>query len=183
MNFIKKFSIGFVVLSIVLAIARVPVVSAETAMSDAHVEKIRTNCVSTQNTLNRLHAADALLRVNRGQAYESISVKLMASMNSRIALNRLDGRDMLNIAVTYEKELADFRTSYQTYEQNMTQLLKIDCVKQPVTFYDKVAVVRQQRVSVHDHVVKLHQYIWDYKTAFDVFSIQFKTQAKQASES
>lgn len=178
---IKKSSIVLVAFALFMAVSGAPLASAETIMSDAHVEKIRTNCLTAQNTLNRLHAADALLRVNRGQVYESISVKLMASMNSRIALNRLDGRDMVAVAANYEQELVNFRSSYQNYEQNMSQLLKLDCAKQPVTFYDQVAVARKQRGLVHDHVLKLHQYIAEYKAAFDVFSIQFQT--KQADKS
>lgn len=177
MSTIRQSGIVFVILTLFLTMVIAPLASAQTTMSDVHVKKIKANCLAAQNTLSRLHAADALLRVNRGQVYESISVKLMASMNSRIALNRLDGRDMVAVAASYEQELVDFRASYQDYEQNMTQLLKLDCAKQPVTFYDQVAVTRQKRTVVHDHVVKLHQYITEYKSAFDIFSVKFKTQA------
>ena len=108
----------FAVLTLSVAVTAAPLAAAQTVMSDAHIEKIKANCLVAQNTLSRLHAADALLRVNRGQVYESISVKLMASMNSRIALNRLDGRDMVAVAASYEQELVDFRASYREYEQN-----------------------------------------------------------------
>ena len=155
-----------------------PSVSAEDDLSEAHLNRIRTNCVAAKNSLNQLHANDALLRVNRGQMYEAISVKLMASMNSRIALNRLDGGEMVKITADYNRQLEEFRSSYQVYEQALSRLMRIDCAKKPAEFYSQVGSVRDLREEVNENVKLLHDGIKEYKAAFDKFSSEFKGEDK-----
>lgn len=143
-------------------------------MSEAHIERIRANCVDVKATLSQLHASDALLRVNRGQLYESISTKLMATLNSRVSLSRLDSTQLVTVSSSYERELAAFRVNYQVYEQQMSDLLKLDCTKQPVAFYDAVAIARDKRTEVHENVTAITKEIANYKVAFDAFEKQYK---------
>jgi hypothetical protein len=148
---------------------------AESApMTEAHIARIRANCVDAQSTLRQLHASDALLRVNRGQLYESISTKLMAPFNSRVSLNRLDGVSLVAVAATYESQLTYFRLSYQQYEEAMSGILKINCTNQPVAFYDSVADARAKRKKVHESTVALHNTIGEYKKEFETFAKQFE---------
>lgn len=151
-------------------------------MSEAHIERIRSNCTDVKATLSQLHASDGLLRVNRGQIYDSISTKLMATFNSRASLNRLDATQLVTVASLYERELAAFRTDYKAYEQQMSDILKIDCTKQPVAFYDAIAQARDKRIKVHQHVVALTKQINDYKAAFDAFEKQYLTSLQSVQE-
>lgn len=152
--------------------------AASPLMSEAHIERIRSNCTEVQATLAQVHASDALLRVNRGQLYESISTKLMATFNSRASLNHLDAAQLVTVSSMYERELTAFRTDYQAYEQQMSGILKIDCTKQPVAFYDAVAQARDKRLKVRQHVVVLTKQISDYKAAFDEFEKQYLSSLK-----
>lgn len=151
-------------------------------MGEAHIERIRANCSDAQATLSQLHASDALLRVNRGQVYESLSTKLMATFNSRVALNRLDATQLVTVSSLYERQLTTFRTDYQSYEQQMSDILKIDCTKQPVAFYDAIASARNKRAKVHQDVVDLTKQINDYKTAFDAFEKQYLASLEETSK-
>ena len=85
----------------------------EESISPAQIERIKSNCVDAKSNLNQIHASDGLLRVNRGQLYESISTKLMAPLNSRMVLNRIDTKDFLSLATKYDRHLSEFRTEYQ----------------------------------------------------------------------
>lgn len=143
-------------------------------MTDEHIARIKANCSAAKVTMSRLHASDALLRVNRGQLFESISTKLMAPFNSRVALNQLDSGKLVSITSGYGKELDGFRTDYQHYEEAMSQLLQLDCEKQPVTFYDGVANVRTKRAAVHARAEALQKATRDYKEAFEAFAVSFK---------
>lgn len=142
-----------------------------TPMTEAHIARIKENCVDAQATLTQLHTSDALLRVNRGRVYEAVATKLMVPLNSRIAANQLDGTSLVAIFGTYEKELIEFRTRYQAYEQSMSDMLRINCTNQPVSFYDKVNETHAKRQLVHESVVELHGAINDYKAAFEVFAL------------
>ncbi|MEP7204956.1 MAG: hypothetical protein ABI716_02065 [Candidatus Saccharibacteria bacterium] len=144
-----------------------------TPMTEEQIGRIRVSCLSAKSSLNRLHATDALLRVNRGQIYESMSTKLMTQFNSRVTRNHFDAKDLTSVTESYGAALTDFRADYMKYEVQLANTLNIDCSKEPVSFYDAVAVARINRAQVHADVVKLHQSIDDYSAAFNTFSTTF----------
>lgn len=150
-------------------------VSAQSVpMTDQQIKLIRDNCVSTESTLNQLHSSDALLRVNRGQTYESISTKLMERFNSRIASNSLNNTGLLSITNSYGTLLDSFRAHYISYEKQLTSAVSIDCSKQPVAFYDAIAQARIGRDQVHIDVLRLNQLIDQYGAAVDQFGKDYQ---------
>lgn len=163
--------------SIVLSMAALmlltgPIVRAEDqslVLTDEQIALIKTNCVDVQSTLERVHASDALTRVNLGQRYETISTKLMAPLNSRIALNRLDNVELTKTTVDFNTELDNFRTLYQQYEQTTLRAIQINCVNQPVSFYDTITLARNHRAAVHESVVKMSGLLKQYGTQFEAF--------------
>lgn len=151
---------------------------SDVPMTEAHIARIRSNCVEAQSQLQQLNVSDALLRVNRGQLYESISTKLMAPFNSRIALAKLDGADLVSSTVEYEKMLNTFRSDYQLYAESLSQTLVIKCKDQPVSFYDSVRSSRDKRSKVAADVVALQALINKYKNNFEAFAIKVGITAK-----
>lgn len=143
-------------------------------MTEAHIARIRANCIETKSTLQQIHATDAGLRVNRGQIYESIATKLMAPLNSRLVLNRLDSDTFLTIADEYEQQLQAFRLQYQQYEEAMSATLRINCVNQPVAFYDSVTDTRTKRQATHDATIQLHKTIEKYGLEVKNFADNFE---------
>lgn len=139
-------------------------------MTEEHIARIRNNCLDTQSILTQLHATDAGLRVDRGQIYESIATKLMGPFNSRLVLNRLNEETLLSTASEYERQLQTFRLRYQQYEEAMSATLRMNCVNQPVAFYDSVTDTREKRRLTHDSVVELHRTIQKYSAAVEVFA-------------
>lgn len=150
-------------------------------ISDAQINLIKTNCVSVKDTLNRIHASDALLRVNMGQIYESISTKLMDGFNGRVVGNNLNGIDLVSISSKYEQALDKFRSDYIGYEEKMSTAMSIDCNKQPVSFYDSIASARTHRKQVSDDVQELNQLIKNYKKAVDEIEKDFRLLNEKAS--
>lgn len=171
----KRFTILLVVsVSIFLGLSTVQAVRAQEAMSEAQLDKIRQNCVTVQGSLHQLHASDALMRVNRGQLYELISTKLMAPLNSRIALNRLSGLDMASTTLEYDKELSSFRASYKVYEESMSRTMKTDCVSKPAEFYENLVLTRERRQVVHEDTRSLSNLLEQYKAEFEAFAKEFE---------
>ena len=170
---LKQLIIG-ISLAIVASGVIVGIVSAAPQpMTDAQISQIKSSCVTAKNTIARLHANDALLRVNRGQMYESMTTKLMAHFNARVDSNHLDSKDLETVTQHYNTALTTFRTDYQAYEESLSNALNIDCTNEPVTFYDAVADARTKRSQVHVDVIKLNQYIDDYSAAFNTFTTNF----------
>jgi hypothetical protein len=159
--------------AVMTALFMQPIVLAQsTPMTEAHIQRIRANCVDAQSVLAQLHASDALLRVNRGQLYESISTKLMTPFNSRVVLNKLDGARLVSQSAAYERQLDEFRTNYKSYEEVMSKALRINCSNEPVAFYDAVTDARAKRQVVHQTTVTLQKTIQNYKTEFEAFAQQ-----------
>lgn len=153
--------------------------SSGAAMTDSHIQIIKQNCKAASRAIQQIHANDGPLRVNRGQAYDSISTKLMTPLNSRLIVNKLDASALVKTTAQYDKVLGEFRENYRKYDNQMSSVLGIDCVRQPVRFYDAVTTARQLRSVVHGNVAKLHDLIGDYGSSFTTFRAQFSSgQAK-----
>lgn len=146
----------------------------DSTLTDSKIVQIRNRCSEIKVTLTRVHANDALLRVNRGQLYERLSTKLAAPLNSRIALNRLDGSSLLSVTSSYELNLNEFRTRYQAYEEQLSTTMRTDCVKQPASFYDNLQLARDKRRLVYESTQKLAGNIADYKQAFTEFAKSYR---------
>lgn len=143
-------------------------------LSQDHKQRIAASCTSAISSLSQLHRSDALLRVDRGQLYEFIGTKLMARLNSRLALNSLDAGDLVAIAARYDKALQNFRDTYKIYEERLSSVLKIDCTKQQEAFYYGVADVRVKRAAVYQRIKDLNDNAFDFHKAFGKFSQEYQ---------
>lgn len=145
-----------------------------TQLSPQQVEHIRSNCTTAKSTLTQLHASDALLRVNRGQIYESMASKLMDPFNSRLNNNRLDSKATTVVSTSYRSALDTFRVDYKNYEEKLSKAIRIDCSNNPETFFYTVEEARALRNKVHEDVGKLHLLIDDYRVAVGDFLLNFE---------
>jgi hypothetical protein len=154
---------------ILLSFSTVPSVFAQVSLTEAQRQVIRSNCVTIKNSLNQLHASDALLRVNRGQVYESMGSKLMSNFNARLRSNDRDIRGLEVVSGNYQTALTKFREDYRTYEEQLSATIRIDCSAEPDEFHAAVLDSRMKRQTVHQDVLKLHRLIDDYRSAVDDF--------------
>lgn len=138
-------------------------------ITDAQITAIRTHCTDIRGALNRLQQTDTLLRYNRGQLYRTIVDKLMSPLNQRIASNQLDGAELVATTAQYNKEYQVFFDAYKNYDIELSQLLSIDCTKQPTSFYGKLSDVREKRIKLHESSVKIIELATQYKGQYDIF--------------
>jgi len=161
------FSIGLLALS-----THTPATAED--LTPDQVEQVKANCVSIKNSLNQLHASDALLRVNRGQMYEAMAGKLMENFNNRLAINSLDNKAMTTVTTNYRTALNTFRLDYIAYEQKLSAAIRIDCTSQPNSFHKTVEEARKLRDTVHGDVIKLHRLIDDYRSSVGDFLMNYE---------
>jgi len=161
-------------LAVLFGLSAQTVHAQSTALTSDQVQRIRSNCTSIKSTLNQLHASDALLRVNRGQVYESMASKLMSPFNSRLSNNRLDAKATSAVTASYRTALDSFRDDYKSYEEKLSSAIKIDCINQPELFYNTIEQARINRAKVHDNVTRLHRYIDDYRSAVGDFLLNYE---------
>lgn len=171
----------YLVLALTIAVS--PVARAEEATSllltDGQIGLIRANCLDVQSTLQRLDANDALARYNLSQQYNIISSKLMAPMNSRLALTKLNGVAPLQTAVDFDAQVNQFKSAYQQYEETIQRALKMNCKDQPVAFFDTIAMARDQRARVHQTITKINTLIEQYRVQIEAIQKAFVTSGVQ----
>lgn len=161
-------------LTILLGFAAQTAHAQSTTLSQEQIEHIRSNCVTIKSTLSQLHASDALLRVNRGQMYESMVSKLMDPFNSRLSNNRLDAKATSVVTTGYRTSLDAFRTDYKNYEEKLSKAIRIDCANDPQALYTAVEEARVLRAKVHEDVLKLHRSIDDFRSAVGDFLLNYE---------
>lgn len=145
-----------------------------TPLTSEQISLIRKNCQNVKTTLDRLHASDALLRVNRGQAYETLSTRLMEPFNNRLGNNNLDNKAMVTVAGSYRTTLDKFRNDYRLYEQKLSEAIKIDCQSRPEAFHNTLEQARDNRKKLHESVVRLHRLVDDYKLSINDFMMNYE---------
>lgn len=143
-------------------------------LTEEQKAKIQANCLSIQGTLNQLKSSDALLRVNRGQIYESVGTKLMNNFNARLSNNSLDNKGLVAVTEQYQTALTSFRTNYRTYERQLSTAIKIDCKTDPVAFHTAILDAREKRAVVFADVQRMNRSIDDYRSGVNDFLINFE---------
>ena len=178
MDGMKRIISTLLLLAALAGFAVVSPVAAQTAesLSDAHSARIKNNCQSAIAILGQIRTNDGPVYVNRNQAYFSISDKLIARLNSRLALGRYDTTPLVKIAGDYNQSLTDFRAAYKRYNDAMVELTRMNCSQRPTDFYAKAEEVRELRQKVHEVVEKLRGLIADYRQAVEAFRLEHASQ-------
>lgn len=164
---------GIILIATLIVLACQPV-RAEGALilTDAQISGIQENCRKSKAALEQLHTADTLLRVNLGQRYENMSLRLMAPLNARIVGNNMDGVDLTKLTVQYNQAIKQFSSDYSKYDATVNQALKTDCAKDPIMYYQRIEQARSDRASVHKSADTANGLLGQYKTAFEAFTAE-----------
>ncbi len=138
------------------------------------VDRLQAQCDTIIATLRRLHTNDALLRVNIGQSYNAISARLMARLNSRLALNRIDSSKFVEIANRFDEERDRFSSAYSEYETALSSLVRIDCKTRATEFYAALLESRDARTKLSNSVKTMNDNIREYRVAVEVLQQELK---------
>jgi hypothetical protein len=160
----KKNLVKVYVALVVLSIVMMSSANAITVLSAEAIDSISKECISIKSALQRTKQADRPLRVGLSRHYESISRRLMSPLNSRIALNSIDGVELAKIKVDFDDKLGNFREKYSDYELSLDSTLGIDCEKNPVEFYNSLVGARTLRAGVNELTVELSDLANNYRT-------------------
>ena len=101
-------------------------------------------------------------------------------MNSRIALNKLNGIDLTKTTVDFDHQIGQFRSSYQRYEQIMSHIAQTDCQDKPADFYMDIERARYYRGDVRKAVVEFEKLIKQYSSQIDKLDLSKTGLSSQA---
>ena len=168
-------SLAFCLVALALMI---PVESAKaqpaTPNPQTQIDNLKWRCDSVQSTIRRLHTTDGLLRVNIGQVYNDISFQLMAKLNGRLAVNRVDSAKLVEITNEFESGREEFSEAYNDYEESVASLLKLNCQKNTAEYYAQLMVARDMRQKLAVSVEELNDTVVDYQVAVEQLKEQIR---------
>lgn len=174
MKSLYRLAIITIIATVFLSVVSLTKVNAQSEVTKEQLDHISANCLIIKDSLNQLHASDALLRVNRGQLYEAINLRLMDRFNARVGNNGYDSRGLNLISSNYMTALNLFRSNYQAYERQLSAAIKIDCTKQPAEFHVAIESARTLRVKLNGNIKNLNRYIDDYRSGVNDFLINYQ---------
>jgi hypothetical protein len=167
-------------LSAFLVVTSSPMVRAETTepLTDQHIAAIRVGCADALQGILQVQRTEAATRVNRGREYESL-LRLVASFNSRVVLNKLDAPALTSTASRMQARFTEFQQHYLDYADNADATLDINCKEAPVTFYDSLTETREARARVAADVVEMDKLLAEYQAGLDKLKDELKKAESQ----
>lgn len=157
-------SLAFFMLIVSVALSPTPVAAQELVQAEhSAVDAVKAQCQSLKVTLRQLHTNDALLRVNVGQTYNTISAQYMARLNSRLVLKKLRSTEVVAITDKFEAQRRVFAERYNEYDSAISKLMAIDCKTQPTDFYAQLVAARDARHKLSSAVGDLNDSLTDYR--------------------
>ena len=124
------------------------------------IDRLQARCDTITSSLRRLYNNDTLLRVNVGQNYNDISARLMAKLNARLAVNRIDSSRVAEITSRFEAARATFATEFNHYEGAL-------CRTNPTEFYAHILQTRDTRAKLATAVQQLNDIVVEYRAAVE----------------
>lgn len=148
----------FVVVIAILLGASLVVVPVK-AISDNQAEAISEHCEAIRDNLKNIQKSDARTRVHLGGHFETILNKFLVPLNMRLVENGLPSADLVENQNDFTEAKKIFANDYINYQQELEELVLIDCKNEPKQFYEKLDKVRQKRKVMEQDVMKIRTLI------------------------
>lgn len=177
----KRLLLG--IFTVIFAVTSASLVNAaEPAnLSSAQIEKIRANCDTAQVSLQQLQQSDVATRLSRGRDYEQL-LKLMAIFNSRVALNKLDAAALTAATADFEKRFRTFQRDYVNYSEHLSSTISMRCSEQPVTFYDSLVAVRENRNELAAEIDGMDSLLNRYQQSLDALAASVAASEREVAQ-
>lgn len=126
------------------------------------LQAISTNCNNIKLSLNQLDRTDTVARINRGRDYDQVLAQIVA-FDNRLAHNKVDTSEFTQVATVLQASIDQFRSDYNTYENQLSTTAADDCKNKPLDFYGDLVKTRDNRSAVAAQVITVANVMADYR--------------------
>lgn len=132
------------------------------AISETQSEVIVEKCDVTRDNLRKIQKEDAKVRVYLGGYYDAILTRFITPLNVRLVENNLSSAGLVENQNDFAGTKTLFANDFVKYQQELEELVGMDCEKEPEKFYDKLVIVRQKRKIMAQDVLKMRSLISEH---------------------
>lgn len=132
------------------------------AISEVQSEAITEKCDVIRDNLRKVQKEDAKARVYLGGYYDAILTKFITPLNVRLVENNLSSAGLVENQNDFAETKTLFANDFVKYQQELEELVGMDCEKEPEKFYDKLVIVRQKRKIMAQDVLKMRSLISEH---------------------
>ena len=118
------------------------------AVSEGQKKAVQEHCEAVKEVLKNVQRDDSRARVYLGGYYETI-------LNVRLVENNLSTASLVENQNNLAEAKTLFASDFIGYQQELEDLIAMDCKKTPEDFYDKLTKVRQKRKIVEQDTLKV----------------------------
>lgn len=117
------------------------------------------NCENIKVDLKKVQKNDARARIALGSRYETVLTNFITPLNVRMVENGLSNADFIENQNDFSSSKIVFGNDYIKYQQELEELIALDCKDKPDEFYKKLEKVRQKRKIMEQDVLKMRSLI------------------------
>lgn len=132
------------------------------AVAEEQNAVIVSHCSLIKDDLKKVQKEDARVRVYLGGYYEAILTKFITPLNVRLVENNLSNASLVENQNKFVETKTTFVNDFIKYQQELEELVGIDCKDSSEVFYDKLQVVRQKRKIMAQDVLKMRSLISEH---------------------
>ena len=125
------------------------------AISDTQKNAISDHCSEIKDSLKSIQKTDARTRVYLGGYYENVLSDFIMPLNVRLVENNLSNAKLVENQNQVAETKTLFMNDYIGYQQNLEELIAMDCKIDAENFYNKLDKVRQKRKIVEQDTLKM----------------------------
>ena len=132
------------------------------AISESQEKAVAEHCDSIRSVLKSVQKTDARTRVYLGGYYEAILSRFVTPLNVRLVENNLSSAGLVENQNKLVNTRELFISDFISYQQDLEELVSMDCTKEPGNFYNKLEKVRQKRKIVEQDTLKMRSLLSEH---------------------
>ncbi|MDO5451545.1 MAG: hypothetical protein Q4F56_00435 [Candidatus Saccharibacteria bacterium] len=132
------------------------------AISENQKNAIVDHCDLIRNSLKSTQKTDARTRVYLGGYYETILSNYIVPLNVRLVENNLSTAELVENQNKFAEVKTLFANDFVSYQQELEELVSMNCKEDPGGFYGQLDKVRQKRKAVEQDTLRIRNLISEH---------------------
>ena len=129
------------------------------AITEAQEDAISDHCMEIREQLKNVQKNDARARVHLGGRYETILSRFIMPLNVRLVENNLSNAELVENQNKFAETKMTFNNDYISYQQELEELVDMNCREEPKDFYEKLVKVRKKRKVMEQDTLRMRNLI------------------------